>query len=30
MAAVFIFDIWNLAFYKRLRDVGIDIARLRG
>lgn len=25
-----IFDIWNLAFYKRLRDVGIDIARLRG
>ncbi len=24
------FDIWNLAFYKRLRDVGIDIARLRG
>jgi len=25
-----IFDIWNLAFYKRLRDVGIDISRLRG
>jgi hypothetical protein len=25
-----IFDIWNLAFYKRLRDVGIDIERLRG
>lgn len=25
-----VFDIWNLAFYKRLRDVGIDIARLRG
>lgn len=25
-----IFDIWNLTFYKRLRDVGIDIARLRG
>lgn len=25
-----IFDVWNLAFYKRLRDVGIDIARLRG
>ena len=25
-----ILDIWNLAFYKRLRDVGIDIARLRG
>lgn len=25
-----IFDIWNLAFYRRLRDVGIDIARLRG
>lgn len=24
-----IFDVWNLAFYKRLRDVGIDIARLR-
>lgn len=24
------FDIWNLAFYRRLRDVGIDIARLRG
>jgi len=25
-----IFDIWNLAFYKRLREIGIDIARLRG
>jgi hypothetical protein len=25
-----IFDIWNLAFYKRLREVGIDIERLRG
>lgn len=25
-----VFDIWNLAFYKRLRDVGIDIERLRG
>jgi hypothetical protein len=25
-----IFDIWNLAFYKRLRDVGIDIELLRG
>ncbi len=24
-----IFDIWNLAFYRRLRDVGIDIERLR-
>jgi hypothetical protein len=25
-----IFDIWNLAFFKRLRDVGIEIERLRG
>jgi hypothetical protein len=25
-----VFDIWNLAFYKRLRGVGIDIERLRG
>lgn len=25
-----IFDIWNLAFYKRLRDEGIYIERLRG
>jgi hypothetical protein len=25
-----VFDIWNLAFYKRLREVGIDIERLRG
>ena len=25
-----IFDIWNFAFYKRLREVGIDIERLRG
>jgi hypothetical protein len=24
-----VFDIWNLAFYRRLRDVGIDIERLR-
>ncbi len=25
-----IFDIWKLAFYRRLRDVGIHIERLRG
>jgi hypothetical protein len=25
-----IFDIWTLAFYKRLRDVGINMDRLRG